>query len=221
MYRQLSTARAAMLHGIIGTFMPVFMLAMLTRFFGANRSWREGLEITPFALFAGLAFTVPYTITGVYLGPEFPSLLGALVGTLIVSVAVRRGWLMPRNTWEFSETREWPSSWSGSITAARDPDSGRQGMPAWLAWLPYVSLAALLVLTRLPQLPVGQALRRALELSFEDLFGTGLRVATNPLYLPGTTLLVVVLLTAWLHGLAKFLSILPKKLADEASSQHR
>ena len=207
MYRQLITARAAVLHGMIGTFMPVFMSAMLTRFFGANRSWREGLEIAPFALFAGLAFTIPYTITGVYLGPEFPSLLGALVGILIVSVAVRRGWLMPRTTWEFAEPREWPSGWSGSISAAGEPDSGRRAMPAWLAWLPYVLLAALLVLTRLPQLPVGQALQRALELSFENLFGTGLRAATHPLYLPGTTLLVVVLLTAWLHGLdAKKLS---------------
>jgi lactate permease len=74
-------------------------------------------------------------------------------------------------------------------------------MPAWLAWLPYILLAGLLVLTRLPQLPVGQTLQRLLEISFENLFGTGLRAATTPLYLPGTSLLAVVLLTAWLHGL--------------------
>ena len=45
-YRQLIAAQAAMLHGVIGTFMPVFMAAMLPRIFGKNRSWREGLAIT-------------------------------------------------------------------------------------------------------------------------------------------------------------------------------
>lgn len=200
-YRQLITAQAAVLHGIIGTFMPVFMSTMLTRFFGANRSWREGLAITPFALFAGLAFTIPYTITGVYLGPEFPSLLGALAGMLVVSLAVRRGWLLPRETWDFPEIHKWPSNWSGTMAVTTDIGPGRRAMPAWLAWLPYILLAGLLVLTRLPQLPVGQTLQRLLEISFENLFGTGLRAATTPLYLPGTSLMAVVLLTAWLHGL--------------------
>ncbi|NIR45778.1 MAG: L-lactate permease, partial [Gemmatimonadetes bacterium] len=76
-YRQTITAYAACLHGIAGTLMPTLMVMMMTRFFGRNRSWTEGLSILPFALFGGLAFTVPYTLTGLLLGPEFPSLLGA------------------------------------------------------------------------------------------------------------------------------------------------
>ncbi len=67
-----------MLHGLVGTLMPLLMVMMMPRFFGRNRSWTEGLSIAPFALFAGLAFTIPYTLTGVFWGPEFPSLVGAL-----------------------------------------------------------------------------------------------------------------------------------------------
>ncbi|UCD23209.1 MAG: L-lactate permease, partial [Gemmatimonadota bacterium] len=77
-------AYAVVLHGITGTLMPTLMVMMMTRFFGANRSWTEGLSIVPFTLFGGLAFTVPYTLTGVLLGPEFPSLLGAAVGLAVV-----------------------------------------------------------------------------------------------------------------------------------------
>jgi len=64
------------LHAVAGTLMPTLMVVMMTRFFGARRSWTEGLSIVPFALFGGLAFTVPYVLTGFLLGPEFPSLLG-------------------------------------------------------------------------------------------------------------------------------------------------
>jgi lactate permease len=200
-YRQLIAAQAAVLHGLIGTLMPVFMAAMLTRFFGEKRSWREGLAITPFALFAGLAFTIPYTITGVYLGPEFPSLLGALVGLLIVTPVVRRGWLTPKDSWDFPEGEDWPRGWTGNLVASPAIAPGGRLMPVWFAWLPYLLLAGLLALTRLPQLPIGAFLQRLLEISFEDLFGTGLQAATTPLYLPGTSLLVVVLLTTWLHRL--------------------
>jgi lactate permease len=198
-YRQLIASQAAILHGVIGTLMPVFMASMLTRFFGEQRSWRAGLAITPFALFAGLAFTIPYTLTGIYLGPEFPSLLGALAGMLLVTPVVRRGWLMPKDPWDFEPTEDWPSSWSGKLSTSIDEAPGRQNMPVWLAWLPYVLLAGVLVITRLPQLPVGSFLQGLVEISFENLFATELRAVSTPLYLPGTSLLVIVLLTIWLQ----------------------
>ena len=53
---RLITSEVAITHAIIGILMPLFMCVMMTRFFGRNKSWTEGLAITPFALFAGLAF---------------------------------------------------------------------------------------------------------------------------------------------------------------------
>jgi lactate permease len=197
-YRALITAYAAVIHGIVGSLMPVLMVAMLTRFFGRERSWRAGLQVWPFALFAGLAFTIPYTLTGVFLGPEFPSLVGALVGLVIVSSAARAGFLVPKTTWDFSEPAEWPAEWSGKLRADPRAARGQKSMPVGLAWLPYLLLAGLLALTRLPQLPVGQLLQ-SWTIAFEELFGTTLRASTAPLYLPGTILMVVVLATYFLH----------------------
>ena len=95
---QLITSEVAIIHGIIGSFMPVLMAVMLTRFFGSNKSWREGLQILPFALFAGVSFTIPYVFTGIVLGPEFPSLIGGLVSLAVVVTAAKNGFLMPKTT---------------------------------------------------------------------------------------------------------------------------
>lgn len=72
-------------------------------------------------------------------------------------------------------------------------------MPLWLAWLPYLLLALLLVITRLPQLPVGAWLQEQLTLRWENILGTEITASTTPLYLPGTVLLAVVLITFGLH----------------------
>lgn len=202
-YRRIIVANAALLHGIIGTLIPLMMVMMLTRYFGRHKSWTEGLSILPFALFAGLAFTIPYTLTGVFLGPEFPSLLGALVGLTIVTLAARQGFLIPEDTWDFPPAEEWQPEWMGQLARLPEkppdqPDEERS-MPIWLAWLPYVLLALFLVITRLPELPVGRILRDSLEIAWQNIFSTGIRASTTPLYLPGTVLVVVILITYFLH----------------------
>ena len=74
--------KVATLHGLIGFLVPLIMVGMMTRFFGPQRSFAEGFRIWKFALFAGLAFTVPYWIIASLLGPEFPSLVGGIIGLL-------------------------------------------------------------------------------------------------------------------------------------------
>ena len=48
-YLQIITVEVAIIHALVGTLMPLFMSAMMTRFFGRNKSWKEGLSIWPFA----------------------------------------------------------------------------------------------------------------------------------------------------------------------------
>ena len=52
-FLQLITTNVAVIHGIVGTFMPLFMIIMMTRFFGKNRSWKEGFAAAPFAAASG------------------------------------------------------------------------------------------------------------------------------------------------------------------------
>ncbi len=197
-YLQAITAGAAIMHGITGTLIPLLMVMMLTRFFGRNRSWTEGLSILPFAIFGGLAFTIPYTLTGVFLGPEFPSLLGALVGLAIVTFAARRGFLLPKDTWDFPPREEWQPEWISRLEINLDELAGKRSMALWLAWVPYLLVALLLVLTRLPQLGIGAQLRKV-AITWPDIFGTEITASTTPLYLPAFILIVVVAITFFLH----------------------
>ena len=199
-FLQLVTSNVAIIHAIVGTVMPLIMAMMLTRFFGKEKSWKAGLEVLPFALFAGFAFTIPYAITGVFLGPEFPSLLGGLVGLAIVTSAARFGCLVPKKAWDFAEPKDWPSEWMGSVEMKLDQLPRHQQIGIVRAWLPYVLVGALLVASRvMPEF--GNALK-AVVLSFPNLLGEkGISANFQPLYLPGGILVAVVLATVALHGM--------------------
>lgn len=197
-YLRFVAADVAILHAIAGTFMPLFMVSMMTRFFGQRKRWREGLEILPFAIFGGLAFTVPYMLTGIFLGPEFPSLLGSLVGMAIVVAAAKRGFLMPAKKWDFPDRTAWPEHWLGTLKVAQGDLSQTTKFSLVRAWTPYILVAAILVVSRLPQLPVKAWLTR-FEVSYQNILDTPISAATTPFYLPGTILLVVGMITVWLH----------------------
>src|SRR6056300_688656 len=94
-------ARVALIHAIAGTFIPLLVVATMTRFFGIKRSFAEGLEVWRFALFAAFSMTIPYLLVATLLGPEFPSMFGGLIGLAIVIPAAKRGFLMP------AKGREW------------------------------------------------------------------------------------------------------------------
>jgi len=198
-YLQLITSEVAIIHATVGTLMPLIMVLMLTRFFGREKSWKAGFEVLPFAIFAGLAFTLPYAATGVFLGPEFPSLLGGLIGLAIVTLAARAGFLVPKTTWDFADARDWPAEWLGSVEMKLDELTQRP-MSTLRAWLPYVLVGALLVISRVfPE--VGAALK-SVVLVFPDILGeTGIKADFMPLYLPGGILVAVVIATFFLHGM--------------------
>lgn len=199
-YLQQVTTNVALIHATVGTLMPVLMVMMLTRFFGRNRSWTEGLSILPFAIFAGLAFTVPYALTGMLLGPEFPSLIGGLVGLALVVTAARAGFLVPKNSWDFAPENEWPAEWLGSLKLDLKEAAGRP-MSLMLAWLPYVALALLLVASRVS--PEFKASLLSVSLAFTDLLGEkGVSASIEPLYLPGGLLVFCALLATLIQARA-------------------
>jgi lactate permease len=197
-FLQAVTVRAALFHAVAGVLMPTLMVVMMTRFFGANRSWREGLRVLPFTIFGGLAFTVPYLLFGIFLGPEFPSLLGAPIGLAIVVAASRRGFLLPRDTWDFPPRNAWEKEWVSGLEEEMSGVEDDRRVSTPMAWAPYALLGVLLVLTRLQSLPFGGWLKK-LNVVWSDILGTGITAASTPLYLPGFILLLVVVATALLH----------------------
>lgn len=197
-FLQLITSQVAIIHGVIGTFMPLFMVMMLTRFFGKNKSWREGFAIWPFAIFAGLAFTIPYMITGVFLGPEFPSLVGGLVSITIVVNAAKRGFLVPKTIWDFEPQKNWPSEWLGKLVVSKEDITltlSDKKMSTLMAWFPYLLVALLLVFSRV--FTGFQSLLNSVAVDLTSILGeTDISASFSPLYLPGGLLLISALVAA-------------------------
>ena len=233
-FLQAVTVRAAIVHAITGTMIPTLMIMMMTRFYGQKRSWTEGLSVLPFTLFAGLAFTIPYVLTAIFLGPLFPSLLGGLIGLAIVVPAARLGFLVPKDTWDFSDDSKWPEDWKSTVEISTHRDDEQKTISTCLAWAPYVLVALLLVVTRLDQLPMKGWLKSveiSRHLGNEDQFVLGyqaegdkhvklwygngqselmtkeefgakpafVKADTKPLYLPASVLLLVAVITIFMH----------------------
>ncbi|MBO1520292.1 L-lactate permease [Oceanisphaera pacifica] len=188
-YLQTVTSYVSVTHAIIGILMPLFMSMMLTRFFGKNKSWKEGVNILPFAVFAGLAFTIPYAITGIFLGPEFPSLIGGLVSLAIVVPAARKGFLTPKTVFDFPDDKAWPKEWLGSLVINTD-DLKKKPVNLALAWLPYLLLPILLVISRTNDTVKGWL--TSWSMAFNNILGeAGVSASIQPLYLPGGILIMV------------------------------
>jgi lactate permease len=197
-YLRAIAVRVAAIHALTGTLVPLFLCSLLTGFFGARRSFREGLEVWRFALFASLSFTVPYYFCAYFLGPEFPSLLGPVIGFAPVVLVSKKGWLSPASHWDFPPRNHWSPDWMGSI----HPEEAEPAkMNAAMAWLPYGLVAGLLLMTRLPALGLQQKLS-GIQVGPTNILGTGIGQQLQPFYLPGFIFIVVCVVTYGLHGMS-------------------
>lgn len=195
----LITARAGILHFAVGTFIPLAMVMLMTKL--TDGSFRRGLEVWRLALFAGLVFTVPQVIIAVTLGPDLATLLGSLIGLPVFIVAVSRGFLTPKTTWDFPPRHAWPDTWEGTIRAGSDGGHAGPVLSGLRAWLPYVLVGALLLLTRIEALQV-QGLLQGWRIAWNDIFGTGIGRGIAPLYNPGILPFgLVALLIPPMHGI--------------------
>ncbi|WP_058991539.1 L-lactate permease [Haloarcula sp. CBA1127] len=214
---------AALIHAIVGIAIPFIGVAMMTRFFGEERSIKPALEVLPLCLFAWASFAIPYVATAYFLGPTFPALLGAMVGLLVVTTTLRAGYFLPDEEWDFGPQAQWPDHWIGSIepgegvgttsggsregTVAADggtatfEDSHSQDMSLGMAWLPYLLVAALLVVTRVVG-PVQEFLATNGVLMWNNILGTPFSEGVEMFYLPGSLFVLVAVITYALHGMS-------------------
>jgi lactate permease len=170
------------LHLVPGTFIPLIMVCLMTRM--AEGSSKRGREIWPLALFAGALFTVPQTVIARFVGPELPALLGSLIALPLFLFALSRGFLKPKEAWDFPAKRHWPSSWEGTIKASAGVSQTGPAMSGRLAWLPYLMVGLLLLVTRIEALPFYKWLR-LWKIGWSDISGTGISGTLAPFYNPG------------------------------------
>lgn len=179
--------------------LPVFMLGFITRFFGANRSWREGFGAWKFCIFAAVSFSVPYLGFAWFVGPEFPSLIGGLVGLGVLVYGAKKGFCVPDDTWDFGDESKWEPEWTGDISATNSSEF-KCHMSQFRAWLPYILIGLILVITRIPELGL-KSILAPLNISWNGILGyENVSASVNYLYLPGTIpFTLVALLTILLH----------------------
>ncbi|MGF7206452.1 lactate permease [Skermanella aerolata] len=193
----------AMVHALVGFLIPLIMVAMITRFFGPNRSFAEGFAAWKFALFAGIAFTVPYYLVAAAFGPEFPSLIGAMIGLAIVIPAARRGLFLPREVFDFGPRKNWEERWVGTLEQSQQTAEHEQPMSLLKAWTPYLMVALLLIATRTIAPLKSFLTSPEMTLSLTNLFGSGISASSQPLYLPGTVFVLVSLFAFFFQGMGK------------------
>lgn len=205
-FAQEVAAWAATYHALVGFMMPLFAVGMVVYFFGEERSIQPALSVAPLAIFAGVSFAIPYWIAAWFFTAEFPSLVGSLVGGSITVAALRAGFFLPDDEWEFPDRSDWPDHWVGDVEPGEvdlsTVDEENEDISLFQAWLPYVALVVLLVVTRVVD-PIATFLGTTLVIEWTNILGTGLEAAIDWLFLPGTWLIVSALIAIPLYGMSR------------------
>ncbi|PNK60027.1 L-lactate permease [Psychrobacter sp. FDAARGOS_221] len=197
------TANVGFFHAVIGVLIPLILSAFLTRFFGQKKSFVEGLKIWPFALFAGICFTVPYFLVAKYLGPEFPSLVGGFIGLMIVVPAAKRGFLMPKEIFDFGPRESWDKEWLGSLQEEKFDDTVAPRFSVIRAFSPYIIVILLLITTRVIAPLKAFLVGDMATIKFANLFGTTISSKIQLLYSPGSILLITSILCIFIYKMNK------------------
>lgn len=183
--------------GITGTFIPLLAVAFLILTTSKQRRLASILEIIPFCLLGGLAYTVPWYATARYLGPELPSMLGIVVGLPVMLLAIRFKFLVPKKLWDFPEKSE--------LHEDVHETASKPSMSARKAWTPYIAIAIFLVATRLDCLPFKQFLQSFCLIDIEVIpglktVGFHWAILNNPGVMP---FVLVSLLSAYWYRMSK------------------
>ncbi len=198
------TQSVAIPSAIICPFIIFIAMCLMCKLFGKEKSIKPAFECIPYILMSAAAFCVPYIICATFLGPEFPSLIGALVALVVTVVAARRKILVPKNRFEFPERSQWLDYWKSKTTVAEEQREEAAMSPV-KAWAPYALIAFVLVITRIPQLGIKAVLNvttAPFAISIPEIFGVPVDFAFKWAWNPGVLpLIMVALLIIPLHNM--------------------
>lgn len=163
------------LHAALGGILLIF----LVRIAGCDAApaGRGDWRTWGWACLAAPCFLVPFLSIAMFVGPELPTLAGALVGgTIFVALL----------SWRHGGTRR----------AAQVAAAGPLGAALWRASLPYVILLALILVTRLIA-PLQQALQ---SVTWQWTLLEEFSGSVQPLYHPGSMLMLGFVIGSLLQG---------------------
>lgn len=134
-----------LISGIPGVLTPLAAIVFMIIMTNSSRKLRSVVEIIPLALFSGIAYVIPWRLTAIYLGPELPSMVGAIVGLPLTLLMIKFRIMVPKYVWDF------PSG--GEKTNTLPVLQNTVKIPFFQAWMPYILLAVILLVLRMPGSP--------------------------------------------------------------------
>jgi lactate permease len=168
------------LHGLLGWILLLLMMRVVAR---STEDGAAATSVWPWTIGAALAFLLPFWALAHWVGPELPTLGGALLGGLAFTLMLR--------VWHRPNPGSAGAAPDPAATAER-PDPGRLVR----AGLPYLVLLGLILATRLIE-----PLRAALDgLTIEWTLWDEFRGSMAPLYHPGTMLMLGFVLGGLMQG---------------------
>lgn len=173
------THKTCLYLGLAGLIVPLMLVAVLVLCFGKSNKLLRIVETVPFCLLSALTFVVPYYLLGTFLGPEFASIIGSVIGLVLTILAAQKRILTPKMAWHFryNVRRE-----LDDLPTGLDAPTAREMMKAWL---PYLVIAILLLMTRIPAFGL-KALLNSFNIHIENIWGVaGLNFDFALVYNPG------------------------------------
>ncbi len=123
----------ASIFNFVGLLIPVFMVWFITK--GRPNRKKEFLEAVPFALLSGFLFLVPSFFGAKFLGQEFPTILGSMIGLILATLFIKLKILTPKNNL--------------SLIKENTNEKKEERMSAFKSFLPYLILVVFLILAKI------------------------------------------------------------------------
>ena len=180
------TGKTVLYLGVAGLMVPILLVSTLVICFGAGRRWARIAETIPFCLFAALTFVVPYYLLGTFLGPEFASIVGSVIGLVLTVTAAQKRFLTPKYVWHFRyKVRK---QLDNSMFLSDEPITAGN---IFRAWSPYLVISLALLVTRIPAFGL-KGLLNSFIIPLHNILGMeGLNFDFAPLFNSGVIFILV------------------------------
>jgi lactate permease len=189
-FLQQTYVATSLLHALIGMSIPFVIVIALTRLYKKPLSY--AFEMRKTACIAGLLFVVPSLLAAYLRGPEFPSMIGGLVGGLLFIFLLKKNMLpCAKHHWQFEQEGE-----------ESEKKIERSLSDYVKALIPYVIIFVLLIISRINLWNVGDILKRV-QFSSTNIFGTTLEYTLYPFYSPGFFFLVAASISFGIYRLSR------------------
>ncbi len=128
---------ASLIHLFLSPVIPLILILIVGAKLGS--SLKNNLQLWPFALISGFAFTIPSYLTAKFIALEFPSIIGALIGGAFIILLLRMGMFQRKDCPSFKKIPD-------ELCLPEDKSKVRDIIKSLS---PYILIITLLLITRI------------------------------------------------------------------------